>query len=106
MDYKIQLYSFIVSFLFGIFFFVTNFFNNKLIQKKKWYFKYTITFLYMLNLALIYIVIIFKINQGIFHIYFLIMVLVGYLLAFWQKNSVKKYVKWVESHIKLSKKML
>ena len=93
MDYKIQLLSFLVSFLFGIFFCFTNYGNKKLIYNKKIIFQYIITFLYMINITLIYIVVLYKVNIGIFHIYFLIMVLLGYLFGLWIMKYVKKYVK-------------
>ena len=106
MNYKIQLISFLVSFLFGIFFFYTNMLNKKIINKQKIYYKYIITFLYIINITLIYIILIYKINKGIFHIYFLIMVLLGYIISLNQLKNVKKCVKWMKSHIKVRKKML
>lgn len=106
MDYKIQLLSFLFSFLFGIFFFITNYFNKKLITNKRMFFQYIITFLYIINIVLFYILILYKINRGVFHIYFLIMVLLGYLFATWLEKYVKKSVKYLKSYIKHEKKVL
>ncbi len=99
MDYKIQLLSFLFSFLFGIFFFLTNYFNKKLIANKKIFFQYVITFLYILNIVLFYILILYKINRGVFHIYFLIMVLLGYLFAMWFKKYVIKMEKYLKKMV-------
>ncbi len=106
MDYKIQLLSFLFSFLFGIFFFITNYFNKKLITNKRMFFQYIITFLYIINIVLFYILVLYKINRGVFHIYFLIMVLLGYLFATWLEKYVKKSVKYLKSYIKHEKKVL
>ena len=93
MYYKLQLHSFLFSFIFGIFFFITSYFNNKLIKNKKAIFKYIITFLYIVNIVLIYILLLYKINYGVFHIYFLMTVLVGFIFGYWQTNMLKKYIK-------------
>lgn len=106
MDYKLQLLSFLFSFLFGIFFQVTNYFNQKLIINRKILWQYLITFLYIINIVLIYIVLLYKINQGVFHIYFLLMILLGYLFSLKQIKNVKKCVKYMKSYIKGNKKVL
>lgn len=89
MNYKLQLASFLFSFLYGMFFYITNVFNNKLINKKKLIFKYIITVLYIINIILLYIVGIYKVNQGFFHIYFLFMVLIGYIFGYLNLKKVK-----------------
>ena len=104
MDYKIQLLSFLVSFLFGIFFCFTNYGNKKLIYNKKIIFQYIITFLYMINITLIYIVILYKVNIGIFHIYFLIMVFLGYLSGLYLLKKVNKIIEILKQKIKYIKK--
>lgn len=106
MDYKIQLLSFLFSFLFGIFFFITNYFNKKLINNKKIIFQYMVTFIYIINIVLFYILILYKINRGVFHIYFLFMVLIGYLFATRLEKYVKKSVKYLKNYIKHKKKVL
>ncbi len=99
MNYKIQLISFLVSFLFGIFFFYTNMLNKKIINRQKIHYKYIITFLYIINITLIYIILIYKINKGIFHIYFLIMVLLGYIISLNQLKNVKKIIIYFKNKI-------
>lgn len=106
MNYKLQLASFLFSLVYGIFFFITNRLNKKLIQKEKVIFKYIITFLYILNIVLIYIISIYKINTGIFHFYFILMVILGYIIGYLQFYKSKKYVKLIKDTIKQKKKMI
>lgn len=101
MNYKLQLLSFLVSFIYGIFFYITSKLNNKLIKNKSILFQYIITMLYIINLVLLYVIIIYKTNKGIFHIYFIILLVIGYIIASISAKSVKKYVKLMKSHIKI-----
>ena len=76
MSVYVQLISIIVSFLYGVFTSIFIKFNNK-------YFTNSFLFklLYSYVLVILYIIIIFKINKGIFHIYFLLSVLLGYYVS-------------------------
>lgn len=106
MDYKLQLLSFVVSFIFGIVFYLGNRLNSYLIKNEKLIFKYINTFLFIIDFVLLYIVLIYKVNQGIFHIYFIIIAVLGYILALSQFEKSKKYVKWLKSYITSRKKVL
>lgn len=106
MDYKLQLLSFVVSFIFGIVFYLGNRLNSYLIKNEKEIFKYINTFLFIIDFVLLYIVLIYKVNQGIFHIYFIIIAVLGYILALSQFEKSKKYVKWLKSYITSRKKVL
>ena len=106
MDHKIQLLSFFVSFIFGIFFYITNYFNKKLIHKEKILFQYINTILFIINIVLLYIILIYKINQGVFHIYFIFVTVIGYLIALFNLKNVKKYVKSLKRYIKSKRKVI
>lgn len=104
MQNEIQLLSFLVSFIFGVLFAFLNELNNKFIFKQKPHFKVIITFLFILNLSLLYLMLIYNINGGIIHIYFFIFILLGYLISFRKIKNVLKYVKHLSKKLKRVKK--
>lgn len=93
MDNQIQLLSFLFSFLFGIFFSFTGRYHYKMVFSLKKMFRYFLTFLYILDISLMYIVIMYYINQGVIHLYFVIITFFGYALEKKIYSYVKKYVK-------------
>lgn len=82
MTSNMQLLSFLVSLIFGIFFYYITLINFKLIKDLKKYLKHIITFIYVLDMIIIYIIIFYNLNKGYFHIYFLLMVIFGYFVGF------------------------
>ena len=105
MNYKIQLLSFFVSFLYGIFFFIVNKLNKKIIKSQKTLFQYISSILFVLNIVLLYIIIIYKINNGIFHIYFIITLILGFVFMVKiekkMTNCVNKMKKYIKNKIKM-----
>ena len=93
MNYKLQIISFIVSFLFGCFFYLTSFLNFKLIHKFSKILKYFITILYVLDIALLYILLMYKINSGIIHIYFVLVLFLGFFLTSLYGKKLQKICK-------------
>ena len=104
MDYKVQLISLLVSYVFGIVFYFTSLLNYKIIKNYNKIFKYVTTFLYMLNIAIIYICLLFKVNNGNIHPYFIIMVLLGFLLGVKIKKALTKNVKLYDFIVKRKQK--
>lgn len=104
MDYKVQLISLLVSFIFGITFYFTSLLNYKIIKKYNKIFKYVTTLLYMLNIAIVYICLLFKVNNGNVHPYFIIMVLLGFLLGIKIKKMLIKNVKLYDFIVKRKQK--
>ena len=94
MDYKLQLLSFFVSFLFGIFFSFTSRFHYNLVFKLKKILRYLLTFLYILDISLFYILIMYYINHGNVHLYFVFLTFLGYYVEPYLTLSVKKSVKF------------
>lgn len=83
MTSNIQLLSFLVSFLFGICFYFLTIINFKLIIDLKRYLKHIITFIFVLDMIIIYSIIIYHINKGYFHIYFVLMVIFGFVIGYY-----------------------
>lgn len=83
MGLSIQIYSFGYSFLYGVFFYVLLELFNKITfdGKKKWKVIYSLIFI--MGLSLLYFLGLMYINNGYLHIYFLLMILVGYIIMFY-----------------------
>ena len=100
MNSYIQLISFLVSFLYGIFFYLLTRFNKYILVNRKLFFKFFITLIFIIDIVILYIYILYKINHGYFHLYFLITVIIGFLVThvFYPKikNMCKMYVKKIK----------
>ena len=81
MSANLQLISFIISFIYGIMFALLTIFNFKLIANLKTIYKHLITFMYVLDITIIYIIILYHLNKGYFHIYFILTVFLGFLVG-------------------------
>lgn len=95
MNVKIQILSMIISFLYGILIFVTNKVNRKL-NSSSFILKLLIDTLYVFIIVILYIIIMYKVNNGIFHIYFIILMLIGYVL-------MSNVVKFLNNRLKIYK---
>lgn len=112
MPSNMQLLSFLVSFIFGICFYFFTIINFKLIEKLKRYIQHIITFIYVIDIIIIYIIIIYRLNKGYFHIYFILIVFVGFFVGFIlnkkiiSKIDVKRFFKnWKTNGYVLVSKM-
>lgn len=99
MDNSLQIVTFLFSFVFGILFFYLTKLNYILIKGQKNFLYYLDHTLFILNIVLLYTIINFKINSGYFHLYFIISVSLGYILAIY----TQKYVKSTLSKLKIKK---
>ena len=77
-----QILSLIYSFFYGIFLFFLLELNYKLLYTGKMLYKIIISFLFVMFISLLYFYGLLKINNGIIHIYFLIVMFTGYMLSF------------------------
>lgn len=104
MDSILQLKTFIFSFLYGVLFFIMAKCNLYFIKNKCIFWQFIINMIFVLDMVLIYYYINYRLNNGCFHIYFLLTIGFGYIvmLMYFKKIAVicKKYVK----RIKKSKK--
>jgi len=78
MNSNMQLLSFFISFLYGIIFYFLTLINFKLIENLKKYIQHILTFVYVIDMVIIYIIIFYNLNKGYFHIYFIMIVYVGF----------------------------
>ncbi len=88
MSLKIQILSLIVSFIYGIFFKIILSINYKIIYNEKKLIQIFGSFLFVIANSLLYFYILLKINNGVVHVYCLLMLLLGYL--FKKKIHIKK----------------
>lgn len=97
MTSYIQIISFLISFIYGIFFYLLSRFNKYILDNKNKLITLIITTIFIMDIVILYIYIIYKINHGYFHIYFLITVIIGFSLTniyyYKLKNICKIYVK-------------
>ena len=82
MILRIQIYSLLFSFFYGIFVFFLLELNYKLLYTGKMLYKIIISLLFVMFISLLYFYGLLKINNGIIHIYFLIVMFTGYMLSF------------------------
>ena len=92
MNINIQIYSLLFSFLYGIIFYILLEINYNFLFEGKSIYRIIISFLFVIVLSLIYFLILLKINNGILHLYFFLLMFTGYLLSFviYKKLIVKK----------------
>lgn len=82
MSLQIQIYSLIYSFFFGIVFSIlVNLHYDMLMSKKKW-FQILMNFIFVIDMALLYFLILKNLNGGIIHLYFYLVILLGFLLGY------------------------
>ena len=91
-----QLFSFLFSFLFGIGFYILLEVSYKLIYNSNLFWKIISSFILVIVSSLMYYVGLYKINYGVIHIYFLLVLFVSYFLTklIHYKLIVKKKVLW------------
>lgn len=93
MNLEIQIQVLVYSLIYGMFFsFVMNL-GYRYIFYTKTYYKVTINFLFIFNMVLIYFIILRKINNGIFHSYFLLMIILGILIGNNKTKVLRKVLK-------------
>ena len=90
MNLKIQVFSLLFSFFYGILFsFLINVNYQFLFFKKKWV-QIVVTILFLLDMALLYFLILKFINDGVIHIYFYLMIFLGFYVSFPIMKKIRK----------------
>lgn len=102
MNINIQIISLIFSFLFGVLYFYLIKINLLIVKNIKNSTKYLINTLFILNIVLIYNIVNYKINNGFFHIYFLLLITLGFMFSIF----INKYVNLMIQKLKKNKKLL
>lgn len=92
MNLNIQIYSLLFSFLYGIIFYILLEINYRFLFEGKIIYRIIISFLFVMALSLVYFLILLKINNGVLHLYFFLLMFTGYLLSFviYKKLIVKR----------------
>ena len=100
MNEVIQLLSFFASFCFGFFFHALTNFHFKLTDTYTIWLKYLTTFLFIGDITLMYLLLLYYLNDGVVHIYFVFFVIFGFASYGYlsknvniSKNSILKIVK-------------
>ena len=81
MNSYVQVISLLVSFIYGIVFYILSKFNKYIISKKNNIVKLLVTTVYVVDMVIIYIFIMYKINFGNIHPYFIISLILGFVLS-------------------------
>ena len=94
MSLSEQFLSIGFSFIYGVVLsFLYNFNYNLLFNKEK-VFKIFFNILFVLDLVLIYFLIIKKINGGIIHPYFYLLIILGFVSCFDVSKKLRKFLKF------------
>lgn len=91
MILKIQIYSIVYSFIFGIIFYFILELNNKFIYNANLLLKLISSFLVSIFCAILYFILLLKINNGILHLYFFFSLIMGYIITRFTYLYIKKY---------------
>jgi hypothetical protein len=94
MDIIIQIEMLLLSFLFGIYFFFVSYYNLLLIKKLSKIKQFIFNFLLVMDNVFLYLILLYKVTLGAFHIYFGFMLLIGYIIGYYiRKVDVKELFK-------------
>ena len=90
MVLKVQIISLVVSFCYGIFFYLLLELNSRFLYSSHIVVRIIVSFLFVMFHTLLYFLILMKINYGYIHFYFFLCIILGYILC---KVVFKKIVK-------------
>lgn len=90
MGLKVQIISLLVSFCYGMFFYLLLELNSRFLYSSNIIVKVLVSFLFVMFHTLLYFIILMKINYGYIHFYFFLCIILGYILC---KVIYKKIVK-------------
>ncbi len=85
-----QITALCFNFIYGFIIYYAVIINYYLIKNEVLIVKLLITFLFLIDFTAIYLIIIYKLNYGMFHIYYVIAFVLGYILSIKVKKSVKR----------------
>ena len=99
MDAKTQIIVLSFSFLFGFITYYLYVINYKIINNQKKIYRSIISIMFSYNLVLIYLIFLYKLNNGNFHIYFFFLLILGFFSAYQMSRKLlnsKKTFKFLE----------
>lgn len=80
MNSYVQVLSFVISFIYGLVFYLLSYANKVMINNKNNVVKLLITLVFVIDMVILYIYIMYKINFGMIHPYFVAVVFIGYIV--------------------------
>lgn len=98
MSSLVQIISLGISFFYGIFFSLVNKINELMIDKKNYFIKVLVTLVFIIDVVILYIYIMYKVNNGNIHPYFIALVIIGYVVMNINYKYLKKCIKSVKLH--------
>ena len=101
MAVSLQLFLFFVSFLFGLAFYMGSSFHLRVSVHYSKFWKVLSTFLFMVDVVLFYLLLLYQLCEGVFHLYFLFFVILGYFFGKTLHKNVKlkrKKIQFIEKH--------
>ncbi len=81
MALSLQINSLLYCFLYGLFFSLGYNLNYKIMKDAKMLFKILVDFVFVLNNILLFYIILLKINFGVIHPYFIMMLAIGFIVG-------------------------
>lgn len=100
MNNILQLKTFVLSFIFGVAFYLLSRFNYYIIKNKHWFWQFIFSLFFTIDSVLIYMYFNYRLNNGCYHIYFLTVIIIGYvvMMMYYKKIMIvcKKYVKKIK----------
>ena len=87
MNSYIQLICLVFSFLYGCFIYYSNNLNIKIIKNKNILIKLILSIIYVFNISMLYVLFLYKINYGVLHIYFVLLIILGYVMVCVKKRK-------------------
>lgn len=97
----IQIKSLFISILFGILFAFLYKLNYKYLYKTGKLYKYVINFLFSVDFFLLFFIVLKRINNGVIHMYFLVLFFISYLFFNFLINFTQKKCKTMSKQLKI-----
>lgn len=104
MDSALQLLTFFVSFIYGVLSHLLIKLNKYLLNKRNYFFQFIIYTFLIIDIVLVYIFIMYKVNKGYFHIYFIIVYIIGLIISNYLYAKLLKDVKLLSKKRKNKKR--
>ena len=101
MSSLLQIESLVYSFSFGILFYLFARVNYFILKNKTKFIKFIITNIFVIDVVLVYIYFMYKINNGIFHIYFILLLALGFWLCSKYYNILVKLCQMILKKAKI-----
>lgn len=100
MSSYVQVLSFLISFIYGICFYLFTRFNKFMLSNKNNVIKLLVSLVFVIDMVILYIYIMYKINYGMIHPYFVAVVFFGYIVMMFMYDKCVSLLKKLIKKIK------